>query len=52
MAFVKGQPKTPGSGRRKKKCNEMTADIKAAFRMHGDECVEAIMKLTLDSRHG
>ncbi len=46
MAFVKGQPKTPGSGRRKKKRNEMTADIKAAFRLHGDECVSAIMKLT------
>ena len=46
MAFTKGQPKTPGSGRRKKKRNEMTADIKAAFRLHGDECVKAIMKLT------
>ena len=46
MAFKKGQPKTPGSGRRRKKRNEMTADIKAAFRLHGDECVSAIMKLT------
>ncbi len=46
MAFVKGQPKTPGSGRRKKKRNELTADIKAAFRLHGEECVTAIMKLT------
>ena len=46
MAFVKGQPKTPGSGRRKKKRNELSHDIKAAFRLHGEECVTAIMKLT------
>ena len=46
MTFVKGQPKTPGSGRRKQKRNKLTNDIKAAFRLHGDDCVKAIMRLT------
>ncbi len=46
MAFVKGQPKTPGSGRRKKKRNKLTNDIKAAFRLHGDELVKALLALT------
>ncbi len=46
MTFVKGQLKTPGSGRRKHERNKLSHDIKAAFRLHGDELVEALLALT------
>ncbi len=46
MTFKAGQPKTEGSGRKKGTGNVATADIKAALRMHGDEMVKALLKLT------
>ena len=40
----KGDPKT--GGRKKGTPNKTTADIKAAFREHGQEFVRAMLKLT------
>ena len=40
----KGDPKT--GGRKKGTPNKTTADIKAAFRDHGQEFVRAMLKLT------
>ncbi len=40
----KGDPKT--GGRKKGTPNKTTADIKAAFREHGQEFVRAVLKLT------
>ncbi len=44
MAKQKGSEKT--GGRKKGTPNRITADIKAALRMHGDELVKALLKLT------
>ncbi len=44
MAAHKGCIKT--GGRKKGTPNKITADIKAAFRLHGDELVKALIKLT------
>jgi len=46
MAAPKGQKKV--AGRKKGVPNKATADIKAAFQLHGDELVEALLKLTKD----
>ncbi len=44
MAAHKGCIKT--GGRKKGTPNKITADIKAAFRLHGDELVKALLALT------
>ncbi len=44
MAAQKGH--TKAGGRKKGTPNKITADIKAAFRIHGDELVKALLKLT------
>ncbi len=46
MAGAGAKPGQRRGGRKKGTPNKITADIKAALRMHGDEFVEALIELT------
>ncbi len=46
MAGAGAKPGERRGGRKKGTPNKITADIKAAFRIHGDELVKALLKLT------
>ncbi len=46
MAGAGAKPGERRGGRQKGTPNKITADIKAALRMHGDELVKALLKLT------
>ena len=45
MTFVKGQERTPTSGRKKGTPNKGAADIKAALAKHGPELRKSLLKL-------
>ncbi len=48
MAGAGAKPGERRGGRQKGTPNKITADIKAALRMHGDELVKVLLKLTKD----